>query len=325
MGAKGDLILVIFIIMALGVVWLFTGGPERTRMDRGVFLKPPAPLDSGKTYGKFGLGGFSSQQETDSGNRNGFGVKIEVDKVQNELDKVSNELKDLQERGEFSKYEDKVMIEKRTTGPKKDFSEKEYVIISASRRNNENISITGWQLESMITKKKVTIGGATPLFISGVINAEPPISLSPGESIIISTGRPPIGASFKINKCAGYFEQFQDFEPSLRKSCPSPSDEFDRFANIPVTDNVCEDFVDSISRCEMKLDSYPIGTSNQCAEFISSTINYTGCVKNHRNDLDFIGNEWRVFLGRSEELWRERRETIRLLDNEGKVVDTFTY
>jgi len=308
MGAKGDLILLILIVFGLGIAWLVTGGPERARMDRGAFLKPPAPLDSGEKYGEFGIG-----------------IKTEVSKIQSGLDKVSSELEEERVSGEFSKYEDKIVIEKKTTGPKKDSVDEEYVIISASRRNNENISIAGWQLESMISKKKIAIGGATPLFISGVINSEPAVSLAPKEKMIISTGLSPIGAYFKINKCTGYFEQFQNFKPTLVKDCPRSNDEFDRFANIPITDDVCEDFVDDIRKCEMTLDSFPIGTSNQCSEFISNTINYTGCVKNHRNDLDFIGSEWRVFLGRSEELWREKREVIRLLDNEGKVVDTFTY
>ena len=322
MGAKGDFILVILIVVGLGIAWLFTGGPERARHE-GAFLDQPKPLGSGESYGRFNFSILPSLNII-SGDKPS-NIEQEANKVQDGLDDISDEFGDIQAHGEFSKYENKIVIEKRTTGPKNDSIDKEYVIISASRRNNENISITGWQLESMITKKKVTIGGATPLFISGVINAEPPISLARGEEVIISTGRSPIGASFKINKCTGYFEQFQDFKPSLKKSCPRPSDEFDRFANIPVTDDVCEDFVDDISRCEMPLDAYPIGTSNQCSEFVSATINYTGCVKNHRGDLDFIGDEWRVFLERNTELWREKREVIRLLDNEGKIVDIFNY
>ncbi|MDP6387916.1 MAG: hypothetical protein QGG63_01410 [Candidatus Pacebacteria bacterium] len=304
MGAKGDLILVILIITGLGIVWLFTGGPERERLDTGIFLKPPPPLGSGEKYGKFG---------------------VSIEKVRNNLDEVSEELEDIQARGEFSKYEDKITIGKKASGPKKDSAQEEYVILSASRRNAENISITGWKLESMISKKKMVIGGAVEVFRSGVINAEPPISLKAGEEVIISTGRSPIGASFKMNKCVGYFEQFQDFSPSLRKNCPSPLDEFDKFANMPPSDFTCKDIVKSLSWCEMPIDALPLGTTNSCSEFISKNINYTGCVKNHRNDLDFIGDEWRVFLGRSGEIWREKREIIRLLDNEGKIVDIYTY
>lgn len=312
MGAKEDLIFVIFTIIALGIIWFFTGGPERARNNPGAFLRPPAPLGSGEAYGKF-IFNFP---------RVGIS-KDNVVKTQMEQNKTLDNVKDTQNKS--SKFKDKIIIEKRSTGPSKTSAEEEYIIISASRRNEEDISLNGWQLESIISKKKVSIAGATPIFISGIINSEPPISLKSGERVIISTGRSPIGASFKVNKCAGYLEQFQDFSPSLYTNCPRPSDEFDRFANIPINDFTCEDIVDRMRSCEMPLNALPIGTTNECNEFISTNINYTGCVKNHKDDLDFMEDEWRVFLGRSDELWREKRETIQLLDNEGKVVDTYTY
>ena len=328
MGAKGDLLLLIFIIGAFGVMWAFTGGPERARENQGVFLKPPSPLDSGEVYGKLNLSKSSVgiDLEGQGGDNKEDAVNREAVKVISTFNKVEEELKDVEASGDFSQFKNKITIRKNTAGPKKDSALKEYVTLSASRNNTENISITGWKLESMITQKKIKIGGATEVYISGVVNQQPALKLAPGETAVIATGRSPIGASFKINKCTGYFEQFQDFSPKLSKKCPDPNAEFDKIAtSIPINDLVCEDFIDRINRCEMPLSSYPIGTSNKCSEFISANINYTGCVKNHRNDLDFIGKEWRVFLGRNEEFWREKREVIRLLDDKGKVVDTFTY
>ena len=67
MGAKSDLIFVILVIIALGFVWVFTGGPGRARLNKGIFLKPPAPLDSGKTYGKINLGGSQVKVSTGGG------------------------------------------------------------------------------------------------------------------------------------------------------------------------------------------------------------------------------------------------------------------
>jgi hypothetical protein len=37
------------------VVWLMTGGPERAEENLKPFIKEPAPLDSGETYGPDGL------------------------------------------------------------------------------------------------------------------------------------------------------------------------------------------------------------------------------------------------------------------------------
>lgn len=40
-----------FIIMTgLWFLWFLTGGPERAERERA-FLKPPAPIDTGETYG----------------------------------------------------------------------------------------------------------------------------------------------------------------------------------------------------------------------------------------------------------------------------------
>lgn len=311
MGAKGDLIFVILIIITLGIVWIFTNGPERAR-NQGVFIKPPAPLDSGETYGKVNVSG-------------GIQVKVTVGSGSGTNTGAANTKQDAGNQT-ISEFENKVSIKNSSSGPKKTSVGEEYITLTASNKNEEKISITGWKLESIISKNQASIGGATEIFRSGIVNVELPLKLAPGESVIIATGRSPIGASFKINKCSGYQEQFQDFFPQLSKKCPDASDEFDDIvSNIPITDNVCENFVDKINRCEMVVDALPLGTSNQCSEFLSTTINYTGCVKKHRGDLDFFTKEWRVFLDRSTELWRLKRETIRLIDNAGKVVDTYTY
>lgn len=39
----------------LWFIWFFTGGPERYEARQGPFLKPPAPLDTGESYGPDGL------------------------------------------------------------------------------------------------------------------------------------------------------------------------------------------------------------------------------------------------------------------------------
>ena len=309
MGAKGDLIFVVFVMIAIGIVWVVTGGPERARLNQGIFLKPPSPLDSGEIYGNINIDGTSLNINTSGGSS-----ESNTDTKQAETNTVTSE------------FENKISIKHSSTGPKRTSAEDEYITLTASSRNNEKISITGWKLESIVSKKQVIIGGATEVFRSGLVNSEPALKLAPGETVVIATGLSPIGASFKINKCSGYLEQFQDFSPRLLKRCPYPDDEFDDIASsIPVTDNVCEDFIDDIRRCEMVLDAFPLGISSQCTTFVSKTINYTGCVEKHRNDLDFFTKEWRAFLGRNAELWRDKRETIRLTDSNGKIVDTYTY
>lgn len=314
-GAKGDLMFVIFAILAIGLVWFFTGGSERARMDPGAFLKPPSPVGSGEIYGNINIKSGSvniGSNEQDISNKD-------------ELTETQDEIRTSKTNSGFSEFDGKITIKKSSYDLNKTSPNDEYLTLYANNRNNEKISITNWTLESVISGKKIKIGKGVEVYTSGIINTEQNINVAPGETVIITTGRSPIGISFKLNKCTGYFEQFQDFSPSLPKRCPYPDDEYDSFAVIPANDFTCEDVIDDIRRCEMSLNALPLGTTNECSNFIAQNINYTGCVKNHKNDLDFIEKEWRVFLGRNEKLWREKREIIRLLDNEGKVVDTYTY
>jgi len=63
----------------------------------------------------------------------------------------------------------------------------------------------------------------------------------------------------------------------------------------------------------------------ECAVFIGSKINYNSCVKKHKNKKGFYTASWRLFLNRGKELWKSRRETLKLFDSNGKLVDTVTY
>jgi hypothetical protein len=45
----------------------------------------------------------------------------------------------------------------------------------------------------------------------------------------------------------------------------------------------------------------------------------------HKNDEDFYDDEWRIYLGRGEELWKNRRETIILKDQAGKIIKEVSY
>lgn len=48
----GDLLGFIGIVIIIWFLWLFTGGPARFEREHpGPFIKAPAPLDTGETYG----------------------------------------------------------------------------------------------------------------------------------------------------------------------------------------------------------------------------------------------------------------------------------
>jgi hypothetical protein len=52
---------------------------------------------------------------------------------------------------------------------------------------------------------------------------------------------------------------------------------------------------------------------------------YQGCVSKNRASDSFSLKQWRVFLGKSRELYSNRHDTITLYDAEGRIVGQFSY
>ena len=310
-GASGDLILVASVVIILGVLWTLSGGPE-------------------KSGGNGNLIGISSGNSIISG-FDSFFIPIERDSVDSgseadqEYDRIVEEYGRTRDFGETSPYWGLITIKKSSSGPKQSAPQNEYVTLDVSYKLTEDVVITGWKLQSMITNETVVIPEATKVSTSGNVNVEQPITVSPKDVVYLLTGHSPIGNSFQINKCSGYFEQFQDFTPSISKQCPLPEEEFIFADNDPLRfGDACLTYIEGLERCYMPLEALPLGFSDSCAIFITEEINYSSCIANHRNDDDFFKPEWRVYLKHDQEIWNTR-DIIRLLDNNGKTVDVFSY
>jgi hypothetical protein len=119
----------------------------------------------------------------------------------------------------------------------------------------------------------------------------------------------------------------QNFSPGIRLQCPRVANE-----PLPTAPNnlsgECLDYLDSLGSCAMpNLTTLPHSTLSeaQCYNFVVDHLNYNSCVNEHKNDRDFYTHEWRIFLGYSSELWKSKREVIKLVDLSGKTVGTVTY
>jgi len=201
----------------------------------------------------------------------------------------------------------------------------EYIEISVAQDARVPVDVSGWLLVSDATGSRVSIPKGTEVPTSGSVNASDDIVLSPGTRAILVSGQSPIGASFRENKCIGYFSSFQNFYPSLPQNCPTPSDELaDKYGANYIRDPKCIDAVNKLSRCQVAL-SPPAGLSGTCQSVIVKYFNYNGCVDAHRSDKDFLGTTWRIYLGRSTSMWRTKYEIVKLLDINGKTVDAFSY
>ena len=287
--AKKDLYWVLFFLIILAIVWYYTGGPQRSSSTTGLFLNQPQQKYSEelrKETEKLASGGGSGEGQTASSTESAYKYKVSL------------------KTGYYTRESD---------------PQKQFIEIRASSQNDRPIRITGW---SLVGKNglDITIAQGAYLPYSAQVNPQQDIFLEKGGLAVIVTGESPIGTSFRLNKCTGYFEQFQDFYPDLPKDCPQPADE-NLSSNL---NDQCLDYLERLPRCEMKI-SIPPGLSNACQTYINDKINYKTCVEIHKNDPDFYQPEWRIYLGRKESLWKSKRETIILQDENKKIIDWVSY
>jgi len=279
--------LVLFFI-ALGVIWFAQGGPSKLTSMTSPFLQSPE-ISPSPDSSQNGYGFWNNSSETIS-------KTSEID----------------------SRHKGKISLNASWAAKETD-SRKEYIEISASYSNKEPISVTGWTLKGK-QGFSATIGRGAYLVYSAQLNTQDAIFLESNDRAIIATGHSPIGTSFRLNLCTGYFNQFQDFIPALPQECPRISEK-----EIPVNyPDACVDFIKSLSACRMPLTAVPLGAGNDCANFVSEKANYNGCVSAHKSKKNFYKSEWRIYLGRDSELWGTR-DSITLFDNEGKIVDQVSY
>lgn len=192
-----------------------------------------------------------------------------------------------------------------------------------SRSDIDSVSITGWKIKNSRNEELVIKQGAYIVY-SASINQQNDIILKRGQTAFLVTGRSPIGVNFVTNICTGYFNQFNKFNPPLRKDCPHPASEPEFFsAESQLSDN-CLNYIESLRRCVMPFPS-SLSLDIPCANYVNKNINYDTCVKTHKFDTDFEGNEWRIYFERDQEFFKQSREKIVLYDNERKEVARIEY
>jgi hypothetical protein len=254
-------------------------------------------------------------------------IEEDIEQAKIELLRVEEELEKIKKYGETSPYAGLIKIRKNSGSLRATDPSREYVVLETLRGSNEPITISGWKLQSAISGIELEIPEAVHLVFPGVTGSALPVVVLPLDKIYITTGRSPIGVSFRVNKCSGYYNQFQKFIPSINTKCGDPSDEILNYDRDPYIfiDNTCMDYVDRMPTCKAPISPLPVNLSYTCAEAIIDEINYGACIENHKNDEDFRRPDWRIFLKRDSDVWRSKRELIKLLDESGKTVDYYSY
>ncbi|MEK7063151.1 MAG: hypothetical protein AAB955_00495, partial [Patescibacteria group bacterium] len=275
--ATRDFLLVIALLIGLGIAWYATGGPERSAARGGILLNQPK-IGSGQAYTVPGVAMRHGTSTSGGEDSDGGGTTV-WSTFTNYFGTFS------EERSPYSGY---VTLERSRADSK--YAD-EYVTIRISKSAPQKITLSDWKLESTMSLVGVKLGNASFLPIAGQVNAENVLAVNPGSVIYVSTGRSPVGVGFRTNLCTGYFEQFQDFDPSLKLECPRPEDEAERVLPFGNYTEECENYVGDIDRCEVTFSSIPGNVGGACYNFIQNDLTYNACVSAHQQEPNFYRDE----------------------------------
>jgi hypothetical protein len=315
----GDFGWFIWGIIGLGIIWYLMGGLYSPDAHEGVYLKPPAPLDTGEAYGTYYAGDIDNKKSTlDLPHKPGEFIRRVTSEVESFLAE-SQSAEKIHSTSLLSKsiYFDGV------AGAKEESAVNEYIRVVSSDQAPQAIRLSGLALQGRSYGTALLIPSAAELVVIGETPKKTSVMLPPGGRALISTSRSPIGTSFRVNMCTGYLDQFQNYTPDLRKDCPSPETEL---AKTELSgEKACVDFVKSLPRCRIYQSGFPSDVSSACKVFVTEKLNYNACVAGNKTKSDFYSNEWRLFLDQNKEIWAQTSEIIKLLDEKGGIVDAITY
>lgn len=337
-----DLKWFLLVLAVVGIVWFVTGGPMNPTSTEGPFLEPPTQTSRGFGYGEDRIINKATTTDTTSSINNDNQLSSNTtSQTSSETKTTSTTKTTVSEAKTTTKPAETTTttISTSVTTPRTAYNLKfysgygnaqnqtpsqQYLQITLNSAATEKVLLTGLVLKSVMTGKSATIGQGVYLPFIGGINANEQIYLNPGDTVYVVTGRSPNGYSFKINKCSGYFEQFQNFYPSINLVCPKPSTE-----NMPLPPNALSDncltLIENLYQCQIFTSTYPTGIEPACKQWIADTLNYSSCIVNHKDESDFYKSEWRVYLNQDYPLWKSSRELIELIGLDGKVIDTVSY
>ncbi len=303
-----DLFWVIIIFVGIAFLWFSAGGPNKTNNKDPFFSGSKLDLKT------------NNKNDNNDEQKGTTEIADEIKDAEKKLAKIQKEVVKLQEEKNRSVLYGKLNLS--IAGADEGF-QKEYVRISVSGSLPEKVLISGMSLYSPITGKTAIIGGANPLPRVGEVNMEPLLWAEPGDILYVNTASSPIGVSFRTNLCTGYLAQYQIFRPSMKENCPAGDDEATYLKTSLVFDSACMNELSKINSCEVTNNLSKMGVL--CQSFVRANLNYNACLTNHFKDTNFPKREWYVYLRKTEELWKNDDEIIKLVDSEKKTIDSVSY
>ena len=278
------------------VVWLFQEGYNSPNARSAPFINAPAPISSGTTFGPQLLEEIEVKQSQ-------ILLPFRNDTEIAAANKLAEQLKSARVSKDVRTSIEGV---KGTRGSLE-------VITLVNRTEKETIPLSGGSVQSLLTER----GGTIPSFVSiptlGGQNTFEPLTLSPGETAYIKSGPSPLGISFQINKCFGYFDLESTLSPRPKTSCPDLLPKYKELYGEPA--GGCADLLRTLPRCTIPpASSLAKVEDSRCRQFIQEVSTYDGCVDVFRNDSDFLLPRYYLYLGSRTKLWNMRSDSLIIRD-----------
>lgn len=192
------------------------------------------------------------------------------------------------------------------------------ISLYAALDKNEKVDITGWQF-------KANRGGG---FIPGAVALYHPIGNSPEADMFVQNGDYVNFYSASkldrknvlLNKCMGYLNNTiaSGYGAEFPNNCPY----VDR-SELRGFSGQCQDYILSIGSCREPSANPPLSVFDYACRSYLDTLNYNGCFNKYLKDADFLSHEWRVWMG--SDILDTRHDDLRLIDNNGLLVDLYSY
>ena len=189
--------------------------------------------------------------------------------------------------------------------------------LSVTAPGGEKIDITGWQIKNNKDSRPIPRG--TDIYGSDFVDGD--IYVKDGDTVNIYSHSNTAGANFRLNKCIGYV---QGLDPENPRNCPY----VDR-SKISSFSGACQNYIYSLSSCVAPDHNPPVPLNDYaCRDFLSK-LNYDSCVAQHRDDSDFFGKEWRIWLTRygntPTDILDPYHDHIQLIDKNGMIRAEYSY
>ncbi|MDP3052411.1 MAG: hypothetical protein Q8N22_00430 [bacterium] len=197
-----------------------------------------------------------------------------------------------------------------------------HITLYSSLKKGETIDITGWKIKS--NKSEATIPQAIEIYDLSGYSVDGDIILKQSNYVDLYSLSSPVNKNLRLNKCSGYLAQSYNFGPVyLSSGCPRISS-----SEIRNLSGQCQSYIQSLGSCrtpDLNFSNSLPGNDegNACRAFLQN-IGYASCVSSHRNDADFLSNNWIVWLYGQITL-DPQHDYLRLYNASGDLMSEYSY